>query len=62
MPPLNLPQPIGKKIKAERTKGSKGPDGRALFKWPHPLRKPPRLEGKVQNRGLRKLAKPKRSR
>ncbi len=29
------------------------------IKTPYPLRKPPRLEGKVQNRGIKKIHKSK---
>ncbi len=28
-----------------------------VFEPPYPLRKPPRLEGKVQNRGIKKVKK-----
>lgn len=30
-------------------------------KLPYPLRKPPRLEGKIQNVGIKKLKKKKKS-
>lgn len=53
MPKLYLLQLVSRKIKAKTTNIQK--KFKLPFKWPHSLRKPPRLEGKVQNRGIKKI-------
>lgn len=55
MPKLYLPQIISRKIKTKTTNISK--KLKLPFRWPHPLRKPPRLEGKIQNIGIKKIKK-----